>query len=295
MAETVTLGSFGTLQNSSIIATLNSNNLLIETAFADCLSLSGSSPNGMQANLDMNNFQIINLPAPATLNSPVRLNDLNSLIGVNAGAFGLLAGANSWTGVNTFSTLGFQMHTGGGIVSFTDGGVSGNATINVNGELRIMDGPVSNVNPSVLGIHHTNPLAQAIVMDVPGELFARFYTDGNGGFAWGSGSAAADMSWLRITAGVLGLNGVGLPTGPTSLVLGASDATPPSGGFTTCGLMFGQYNNIFGIFYGSGIPTLSAAQGSLYLRTDGSSGITRMYVNSGTGITTTWVAVNTVS
>lgn len=76
MAENVTLGSFATLQNSSIVATLNSNNALIETAFADCLSLSGTTPNSMLANLDMNSFQILNLPAPATVNSPARLIDI---------------------------------------------------------------------------------------------------------------------------------------------------------------------------------------------------------------------------
>jgi hypothetical protein len=78
MAENVVLGSFATLQNSSIVSTLNSNNALIETAFADCVSLSGVAPNQMQANLDMNSFNILNLPAPATVNSPVRLIDISS-------------------------------------------------------------------------------------------------------------------------------------------------------------------------------------------------------------------------
>ena len=48
-----------------------------------------------------------------------------------------------------------------------------------------------------------------------------------------------------------------------------------------------------GIIRGSGAPTISATQGSLYLRTDGSSTSTRLYVNS-TG-STTWVAVTTAS
>ena len=45
--------------------------------------------------------------------------------------------------------------------------------------------------------------------------------------------------------------------------------------------------------FGSGAPTLSAPQGSLYLRTDGSSTSTRLYVNSDGG--TTWVAITTAS
>ena len=82
MAEQVTLGTFNTLQNSSIISTLNANNTLIEDAFEDCVSLSGTQPNAMQANLDMNSNQIINLPAPSTVNSPVRLKDIqNPIVG----------------------------------------------------------------------------------------------------------------------------------------------------------------------------------------------------------------------
>lgn len=46
-----------------------------------------------------------------------------------------------------------------------------------------------------------------------------------------------------------------------------------------------------GIFVGSGVPTVSAPQGSLYLRTDGSSTTTRMYIN--TNGTTGWTAVTT--
>jgi hypothetical protein len=66
----------------------------------------------------------------------------------------------------------------------------------------------------------------------------------------------------------------------------------PTGGSTTQALNFSSTAN-FGIFYGSGAPTLSAAQGSLYLRSDGSSTSTRMYVN--TNGSTTWTAVTTVA
>jgi len=47
-----------------------------------------------------------------------------------------------------------------------------------------------------------------------------------------------------------------------------------------------------GLYIGSGAPTVSAIKGSLYIRTDGSSSSTRLYVNNGT---TTWVAVTTAS
>jgi len=48
-----------------------------------------------------------------------------------------------------------------------------------------------------------------------------------------------------------------------------------------------------GIYVGSGAPTVSAAQGSLYIRTDGSSTSTRLYVNT-TG-STTWTNVTTAA
>ena len=49
----------------------------------------------------------------------------------------------------------------------------------------------------------------------------------------------------------------------------------------------------FGIFFGSGAPSFAAAQGSLYVRSDGSSTSTRLYVNT-TG-STTWTNVTTAA
>ena len=34
------------------------------------------------------------------------------------------------------------------------------------------------------------------------------------------------------------------------------------------------------LYYGSGLPTITAPKGSLYIRTDGSSASTRMYINT---------------
>jgi hypothetical protein len=47
-----------------------------------------------------------------------------------------------------------------------------------------------------------------------------------------------------------------------------------------------------GIYIGSGAPTVAAAKGSLYLRSDGSSASTRLFVSDGG---TTWIAVTTAS
>jgi len=47
-----------------------------------------------------------------------------------------------------------------------------------------------------------------------------------------------------------------------------------------------------GVYIGSGAPTVAAAKGSIYLRSDGSSASTRLYVSDGG---TTWIAVTTAS
>lgn len=56
---------------------VNANNTLIETAIENTLSRDGTSPNTMNANIDMNSNRILNLPAPAANNDPVRLIDLS--------------------------------------------------------------------------------------------------------------------------------------------------------------------------------------------------------------------------
>ena len=48
-----------------------------------------------------------------------------------------------------------------------------------------------------------------------------------------------------------------------------------------------------GIYVGSGVPTVSAAKGSLYLRTDGTTTNDRAYIN--TNGSTTWTALTTVA
>lgn len=78
----------------------------------------------------------------------------------------------------------------------------------------------------------------------------------------------------------------------SSDTLSAMSATGiPAGGTTGKGFLLSSTAN-YGIFFGSGTPSLSAAKGSLYLRSDGSTINNRMYVNTDGG--TTWTAVTTV-
>lgn len=59
----------------------------------------------------------------------------------------------------------------------------------------------------------------------------------------------------------------------------------PAGGTAGAGLKFSSVSN-YGIFFGSGAPSLSAAKGSLYLRSDGSGVADRAFINTDGG--TTW-------
>lgn len=67
-----------------------------------------------------------------------------------------------------------------------------------------------------------------------------------------------------------------------------SGTAPASGGMSA--IQISSTAN-FGIFVGSGIPTVTAAQGSLYLRTDGTGVADRLYVRGAAG----WIAISTAS
>jgi hypothetical protein len=68
-----------------------------------------------------------------------------------------------------------------------------------------------------------------------------------------------------------------------------------NGGFTLPGVAFGTQTtgNGLGIYWGTGAPTITAPQGSLYLNVAGSSTTTRMYINT-TG-SSTWTSVTTAA
>lgn len=66
----------------------------------------------------------------------------------------------------------------------------------------------------------------------------------------------------------------------------------PAGGTAGSGYKFSSTAN-YGVFFGSGSPTLSAAKGSLYLRSDGSGATNRAYINSDGG--STWTALTTAA
>lgn len=120
-----------------------------------------------------------------------------------------------------------------------------------------------------------------------------------------SGTSVSNHSWyVGAAAEAMRIDSsgnllVGTSTSGTLLTVNGvatlcSGTATPAAGSTSARLLFGTTAG-FGIYYGSGAPTVSAAQGSIYLRSDGSSTSTRLYVNSSSGSGTTWTNVTTAA
>jgi hypothetical protein len=117
MTITVPITTLANLNNpTTATTTINSNFTALQTGFNSALNTTGDQ---MLGTLDMNNQQIINLPAPSTVNSPARLVDVVAgsgsgitvpTVGTSGTVVGYLnsnmtfSGANTFTGTNTFSS-----------------------------------------------------------------------------------------------------------------------------------------------------------------------------------------------
>ena len=108
--------------------------------------------------------------------------------------------------------------------------------------------------------------------------------------------ATANYLLAHTTVATFNITGAGAATFG-STVVSASKITAgnltaiTAGGSTTTSLCATSTAN-FGTFFGSGAPTISAAKGSLYLRSDGTGVADRAYINTDGG--TTWTAITTV-
>lgn len=82
----------------------------------------------------------------------------------------------------------------------------------------------------------------------------------------------------------------GASTSLTSNLTVDSGTAPTAGGMSA--ILISSTAGL-GIYVGSGAPTVSAAKGSLYLRTDGTTTNDRAYIN--TNGSTTWTAITTAA
>lgn len=99
------------------------------------------------------------------------------------------------------------------------------------------------------------------------------------------------QNWLSKT--LLSLEPEGVAGDGTARDIGiVAGVAVPAGGATTARFQIGA-TAAFGVYFGSGAPTVVAAKGSLYLRTDGSSTSTRAYI--ATDSAGTWTAITTAA
>lgn len=113
-------------------------------------------------------------------------------------------------------------------------------------------------------------------------------------FTVGTASTSTTTGSVVVTGGV-GVSGAIYSGGliNSAAAVAAYSATAiPAGGTAGAGFVFSSTAN-FGTFFGSGAPTLSAAKGSLYLRSNGSTTNDRAYINTDGG--TTWTAITTAA
>lgn len=94
---------------------------------------------------------------------------------------------------------------------------------------------------------------------------------------------------INATTGAVTTTGTFGATVSTPGTVTADSGTAPVSGGDAAFLATSTAN--LGIFVGSGAPTVTAAQGSLYLRTDGTTTNDRLYVRGSAA----WIAVTTAT
>lgn len=249
----ITLQSIANLENeNTAVAQINSNSGIIQTAFDNTVSRDGTTPNTMTGNVDFSGGgRIINLGKASTQGEPVRKQEFDSAVFGNTVVPTVAGTANQIVATASGITYTLSFPTAMTMTGLTlTGGTYAGATF---------------TTPNF----GTSSVLAASVSDETG-----------------SGALVFATTPTLVTPVI------GAATGTSVALTGGAtlyNATAvPAGGTTGSGIKLSSTSNL-GVFFGSGLPTLSAAQGSLYLRTDGSSTTTRMYIN--TNGSTTWTNV----
>ncbi len=188
---------------------------------------------------------------------------------------------NNSTGAVTLAAGGLTMTSGNLLLS------SGKLTVTSNDAAAFTVGPNGATNPGLKVVASTSSATGGITIT---------------GAASASGVAIAAIGSatnepLKLDAkgsGTVTIGGTStgnvLLTGGGGIVVVTGTLT--AGGLATCGIQVATSGPA--IYSGSGVPTLNAAlKGSFYMRSDGSSSATRLYVSADTS--GSWIAVTTAS
>ena len=148
MTIPISLNTISNLQDTTTAQTnINANSAAITGGFSTALNVIGDQ---MKGNLDMNSNQILNLPAPATANSPVRLTDVTSSssiasvppVGTSGAVVPLLNAANVWSNTQSFGALTATTITASTISATTVNGSVSASSLVVSGT-SVFTGSVS--------------------------------------------------------------------------------------------------------------------------------------------------------
>lgn len=130
----ITLPTVGSLitNPTSALNTINNNFATIQTAVENTVSRDGTAPNQINNTLDMNNQQIINLPNPATSDSPLRLQDLSTFVGGGT-VTNIPVGGTTGQSLQKTSNVDYQVGWGGSLTGVTnsDGSLTASTTAGV--------------------------------------------------------------------------------------------------------------------------------------------------------------------
>lgn len=178
--------------------------------------------------------------------------------------------AQAWSGTATLMNMGLLTGSAGGTLAAIAG--------------MLIFTSYGSVKPTTAYGIHSNNLGSASITTSYGILVdAQSGSTTNYGIV--SAAALNGFGTATPTAALHSSGGAKFDGGDTVV---RSDTATPAGGSTSARLVFGTTSG-FGIYYGSGAPTVSAASGSLYIRTDNAGASLRLYSNT-TG-STTWVAI----
>jgi fibronectin-binding autotransporter adhesin len=226
------------------------------------------------------------ISATSTITSTANITGANLLTGGLISATGVITSTANVTGGNILT---------GGLISaagnVTGGNILGGANVNATthtGATASLSGNITGGNILTAGLISAagnvtgGNILTAGLISVTGNI-----TGGNISAVIHTGTTASLSG--NVTGGNV-LSSALISAVGNAMIL--SGTAMPAGGTAGAGYKLSSTNN-FGIFFGSGAPTLSAAQGSLYLRSDGSTTNDRMYVN--TNGATTWTAVITAA
>jgi hypothetical protein len=292
----VTGGNLRTAGLISATGNVTGGNLLSAT-----LSLSGNILSAINttanitttANISVGNALINGITATTgnvtggNLRTTGQMSASGNITGGNVSTAGLITAVGN--------IIGGNLNTGAQVVA--TGNITGGNVISV----ALVQGTIVSATGNVIG-GNVNTGAQVVATGniTGGNILTAGLVSATGNITGGNVLGGANVNaslftgtTISVAANITGGNV--LSSAVISAVGNArilSGTAVPAGGTAGAGYRMSSVTN-FGIFFGSGAPTLSAAQGSLYMRTDGSATSDRMYVN--TDGATAWTPVITAS